>query len=192
MPRGSRRRQPEAPREPCPPPPVAPWRAHTSVGAAAPGPLLTLHVLQLDDLHLGIPPLAPDVERHMGVLKEPVVSLRIVLRAWVEAPSGVPTGPRPRGRRSVHSDSHGRRGRHGGDGLTVAGHGAAGGSEGWVPRVVGTSSPGAHTVPIARARMPFSRNFESVSARSVGGWPQAFSEGLPPGLQAWPSRWQGP
>lgn len=142
-----------------------------SVGAPAPGPLLTFHVLQLYDFHLGIPPLAPDVKRHVGVLKQPVVSLRVVPVARAETPSGVPTGPGPGGRRWVHGNSHGRRGRHSGDGLAVAGRRAAHGSECWVPRVVRTGSPGARTVPIARARMPVSRNFKSVSARSVGGWP---------------------
>lgn len=97
------------------------------VGATAPGPLLTLHVLQLNDFHLGIPPLAPDIKRHMGVLKQPGVSLGVALVAWAEPPAGVPTGPG--GGRGVHSDGHGGRGRHGGDGLAVAGGRAARGCE---------------------------------------------------------------
>lgn len=83
--------------------PCAPT-ARTSAGAAAPGPLLALHVLQLYDLHLGAPPLAPDVERHMGVLEQPGVRLGVVLVAGAQPPSGVPPG----GGRGVHSDSHRR------------------------------------------------------------------------------------
>lgn len=128
----------------------------------------------------------------MGVLKEPVVSLGVVLIARAGPPSRVLAGPGPGGGRGVHGNSHGGRGRHGGDGLAVAGHGAARGSERWVPRVVRAGSPGARAVPIARARMPFSRNFKSVSARSVRGRPQALSGGFSSGLLAWPSRWQGP
>lgn len=107
--------------------PTDPLAAPTLVGATAPGPLLTLHVLQLNDFHLGIPPLAPDIKRHMGVLKQPGVSLGVALVAWAEPPAGVPTGPG--GGRGVHSDGHGGRGRHGGDGLAVAGGRAARGCE---------------------------------------------------------------
>lgn len=170
--------------------PLCPMASHTSAGATATGPLLTLHVLQLDDLQLGIPPLTPHAKRHMGVLEQPGVCLRVILVAWAQAPSGI--SPRPGGRLGVHSNSYRGRSRHGGDRLAVAGHGAPHGSERWVPRVVRAGSSGAHAVPIARARMPFSRNFKSVSARSVGRRSQAFSERFPPGLLAWPSRWQGP
>ena len=175
-------------------PPTFPPTPPTSVGAAAVASLLTFHVLQLNDLHLGFPPLTPDIKRHMGVLKQPMVSLGVVLVAWAKPASGVPTGPRPRGGRRMHGNSHGRRGRHGGNGLAVAGHGAAHGSERWVvmPRVVRTGSPGARAVPITRARMPFSRNFESVSARFIWRRPQAFSGGFSSGLLSWLSRWQGP
>ena len=130
----------------------------------------------------------------MGILKQPVVSLGVVLVAWAKPASGVPTGPRPGGGRRMHGHSHGCWGRHGGNGLAVAGHGAAHGSECWVvmPRVVRTGSPGARAVPIARARMPFSRNFESVSARFIGRRPQAFSGRFSSGLLSWLSRWQGP
>lgn len=106
----------------------------------------------------------------MGVFKEFVVSFRIVFRVWVEVFSGVSIGFRFRGRRGVYSDSYGRRGRYGGDGLIVVGYGVVGGSEGWVSRVVGTSFSGVYTVFIVRVRMFFSRNFESVFARFVGGW----------------------
>lgn len=200
-PRGSQRMQPEKPQGallwvPLRIRPLLPRSSdsranppatRTSVGAAAPGPLLTLHVLQLYDFHLGVPPLAPDVKRHVGVLKQPLVSLGIVPVARAQSPSGAPRRAGPGGGRGVYGNSHRRRGRHSGDGLAVAGRRAAHGSERGVPRVVRTGSPGARAVPIARAGMPVSRNFESISARSVGGWPQAFPGGLPPGLLAWSS-----
>lgn len=113
--------------------------ARTSVGAASPGPLLTLHVLQLNDFHLGVPPLAPDVKRHVGVLEQPSVSLGVALEARAETPSEVLSRPG----RGVHGNSHGSGSRHSGDGLAVAGHGAAQGSGRWVPRFVRTGPPGA-------------------------------------------------
>lgn len=116
-----------------------------------------------------------------------MISLRVALEAWTGSPSRVA----PRSRRGVHSDSHRSGSRHSGDGLAVAGHRAAHGSGRWVPRVVSTGPTGPRAVPIARARMPFSRNFKSVSARSVRGWSQAFSGGIPSRLLALPSRGQG-
>lgn len=112
---------------------------HTSVRAAPPRPLLTPHVLKLYDFHLGVSPLAPDMERHMGVLEHPMVSLRVALIARTGPPSGVA----PRSRWGVHSDSHGGGSCHSGDGLAVAGHRAAHGSGRWVPRVVRTGPAGA-------------------------------------------------
>lgn len=113
--------------------------AHASVGAAPPRPLLTLHVLQLYDLHLRVPPLAPDMKRHMGILEHPVVSLRVALVARTGSPSGVASGPWW----GMHSDGHRRGSRHSGDGLAVAGHRAAHGSGRRVPRVVRTGPTGA-------------------------------------------------
>lgn len=113
--------------------------AHASVGAAPPRPLLTLHVLKLYDLHLRVPPLAPDMKRHMGILEYPVVSLRVALVAWTGSPSGVASGPWW----GMHSDGHRRGSRHSGDGLAVAGHRAAHGGGRRVPRVVRTGPTGA-------------------------------------------------
>lgn len=158
---------------------------HTSAGAASPGSFLAVHVLQLYDFYLRVPPLTPNVERHVGVLKQPMVSLRVALIAWAGPHSRVP----PRSRWGVHGHSHGSRSCHRGDGLAVTRHATACGRGRWVPR---SGPPGASAVPVAGAGMPFSRNFKSVSARSVGRRPRAFSGGVPVGLLALPSRGQGP
>jgi hypothetical protein len=126
------------------------------------------------------------MKRHVGVLEQPVLSLRVALIAWAESPSGVPRGPG----RGVDSDSHGSGSRHSGDGLAVAGHGAARGRG--APRVVRVGPTGARAVPRAGATLPFARNLKSVSARSVGGWPQALSGSVPAELMALPSGGQGP
>lgn len=78
---------------------------HTSAGAAAPGCLLTLHILQLDDFDLRSPPLTAYIQRHMRVIKKPRASFRVVLVAGTKPPSGLPAGPRHRAG-WVHSHCH--------------------------------------------------------------------------------------
>lgn len=130
----------------------------TVSAAAAQGPLLTLHVLQFYDFHLGAPPSAVDARGHMWVLKGPTTSA-------ADLGAGHPLGAPAVCGWGAHSHRHRCRGCHCGNWLAVAR-----GGECWVLGVVGTGAPGARTVPAARGG-PFSRNLKGVSAWPIGRWP---------------------
>lgn len=150
-------------RTPTPPPPALPALLSAAPptptsAAAAQGPLLTLHVLQFYDFHLGAPPSAVDARGHMWVLKGPTTSA-------ADLGAGHPLGAPAVCGWGAHSHRHRCRGCHCGNWLAVAR-----GGECWVLGVVGTGAPGARTVPAARGG-PFSRNLKGVSAWPIGRWP---------------------